>query len=108
MSMGIRTIARIEQRATPITNTMIVSGRRSAARSSRILTVLLGFYRAEAAGRAGDRLAMRRPKPSSAKPRAAQERRRFLLARADFAHPRRLRASLILLGNARVPGSRLC
>src|SRR5258707_14285846 len=69
MSTGIRSRASIEQRAIAITNTMIVRGRRGAARRSHILTVLPGFYRVETAERARDHPGMLRAKPSSAKPR---------------------------------------
>src|SRR5258705_826522 len=108
MATGMRTRARIEQRAIAITNTMIVRGRRRAARRSHILTVLPGFYRVETAERARDHPGMLRPKPSSAKPRAAQERRRFLLELADpgrLRHPPALPAQL---GSVLVLGSRLC
>src|SRR6266852_196441 len=100
MSMGIRTTARIEQRATAITNTIIVRGRRSAARRSHILTALPASYREETAGTAGDRLARRPPKPSSARRRAAQERRPFLLAPAGLARRQRQPTLPALLGNA--------
>src|ERR1700739_3202813 len=108
MSTGMRTKARIEQRASAITNTMIVRGRRRAARRSHILTALPGFYRVEPAGAARDDRGMLRPKPSSAKPRAAQEHRRSLLARADFGRLRHPPALPAQLGNGLVLGSRLC
>src|SRR6266567_3234501 len=108
MSIGIFTRARIEQRAIPITRTMIVIGRRSAARSSHMLTALPGFYHAGTAGKVEDRPAKRRPQPDSAKPRAAREHRRLLLALAGSVRPRHRRASPAPPGNVRVPEPRLC
>src|SRR6266478_4116854 len=108
MSTGMRTTARIEQRASAITNTMIVRGRRRAARRSHILTVLPAFYRVETAGTARDHRGMLRPKPSSAKPRAAQEHRRSLLARAGSGRLRHPPALPAQLGNVLVLGSRRC
>src|SRR6266576_2708091 len=106
MSTGMRTIARIEQRAIAITNTIIVRGRRRAARRSHILKVLPAFYRVETAGRARDHPGTLRPKPSSAKPRAAQERRRSLLGPAGSGRLQRQSMLPALLGNANVPESR--
>src|SRR6266571_4318965 len=108
MSIGILTRARTEQRAMPITRTMIVIGRRSAARSSHMLTALPGFYHAGTAGKVEDRPAKRRPQPDSAKPRAAREHRRLLLALASSVRPRHRRASPAPLGSALAPASPLC
>src|SRR5690348_5525236 len=99
MSTGMRTKARIEQRASATTSTMIVRGRRRAARRSHIPTALPGFYRVETAGTARDHRGMRRPKPSFAKPRAAQEHRLFLPALADFGRLRHPPALPTQLGN---------
>src|SRR5713101_4158159 len=103
MSIGILTRARIEQRATPITNMMIVSGRRSAARSSHILTALPASYREEPQGMAADLPVTPLRPPNSATRRAAQERHRFRLARAGFGRPQRQPTLPTLLGNGRVP-----
>src|SRR5258708_4690363 len=107
MSTGMRTIARIEQRAIAITNTIIVRGRRRAARRSHILKALPGFCRVETAGRERDHLGTLRPKPSSARPRAGQERRQSLLVRAASARPLRQSKLPALPGNANVPDSPL-
>src|SRR5258708_38808750 len=102
MSTGMRKRARIEPRPIPTTNTMIVNGRRSAARSSHMPTALPGCDRVRAEGRAGDHLAKPRPKPNSAKPRAAQEHHQLQLEQASFAPPQRKPASPALLANVRV------
>src|SRR3979490_1202790 len=53
-----------------------------------------------------DPLAMPRPKPSSARPQAGQERRQFLLALGGSGRPLRRSRLPALLGNASVPESR--
>src|SRR5258708_38462942 len=60
----------------------------------------------ETARRAADPLRTRRPKPSSARPRAAQERRQFLLAPADSGRPQRQSVLPTQPDNAPVPESR--
>src|SRR5258708_33947410 len=107
MSTGMRVSARIEQRASAITNTMTVIGRRRAARRSHILMALLGSYRVRTVGREPDPRGMPRPEPSSARLRVAPQRRRFLLARADSRRLRHPPALPAPLGNALAPGSRL-
>src|SRR6266550_1232080 len=108
ISTGMRVIARIEQSATPSTMTTTLIGLLSAARSSHIARDLPEPCRVRPAGRDQDRLGRRKQKPNSARRRAAQERRQFPLARAGFARRRRLQGLPALLGNASVPGLRLC
>src|ERR1700719_448594 len=65
---------------------------------------LLASCHGGTARRAANHLARQPPQPNSATPRAAQERRRFRLARAGFVRPRRQPTLPALLGNALVPG----
>src|SRR6266436_1401384 len=106
ISTGMRTRARIEQSATPITKTTIVTGRRRAVRSSHIVTVPPAVYRAEGAGRVVDPRAPQRPRPGFAKQRDAPEHRQFRPALTNSARPQLPPAWPIPLGNACVPGSR--
>src|SRR5712692_8359275 len=107
ISIGIRTTASIEQRATPITITMTLIGRRSAARSSHILTALPAFYHAETAGTFEGHPAKRRPQPDSARRQAGPQRRRFLPALGGSARPQHRRESRAPIDNALSPESPL-
>src|SRR5258708_28680344 len=69
---------------------------------------LPGSCHGETARRAANHLARRLPKLSSARRRAARERRPFLLARAGFARQQRQSMLPTLLGNASVLGLPLC
>src|SRR6266852_2212202 len=108
ISIGIRTTASIEQRATPITITMTLIGRRSAARSSHILTALPAFYHAETAGTVEGHPAKRRPQPDSARRQAGPQHRRFLPAPGGSARPQHRRESRAPIDNVRAPDSPLC
>src|SRR5215831_10558388 len=105
--MGMRVSARIEHRAMPITRTMTEIGLRSALRRSHMAISLLACYFAEIREMARGRLAPPRPKPGSARPRAARARRRFPLAPENsvrLKHRPKLRAPL---DSAPAPGSPL-
>src|SRR5258707_5582159 len=85
---------------------MMVIGRLRARRISHMARGLPASFGGETARMAADPLAMLQPKPSSARPRAAQERRRFLLAPGGSGHPLRRSRLPALLGTANVLESR--
>src|SRR5215467_13239891 len=103
----MRTRARIEHNATPITMTTTEIGLRSAARRSHMATALLASCHGVIAGKALGRLAPRQLKRGSAKPPAAPKPRQFLPARENFARRKRRRESRGRLDNGRVAGFQL-
>src|SRR5215469_6364210 len=103
MSIGMRTRARIEHSATPITITTTEIGLRSAARRSHMVKALL-VSRGVIARKALGRLGRRQLKRDSAKRPAAPERRQFPPARENFARRKHPRESRGRLDNGRAPG----
>src|SRR5215472_17148885 len=81
----MRTIARMEHSATPITTTNTLIGLRSAALSSHILKALLECSAVSTAGKAQDRPGPQQRRPCSAKLPAARGRRQSPTALTNFA-----------------------
>src|SRR5215469_14067709 len=104
MSIGMRTRARIEHSATPITMTTTEIGFRSAERRSHMATALLVFCRGGTAGKALGRLGQRQRKLDSAKLPTALKRRRFRLALKSSVRPKHRQVSQVPLDNGRAPG----
>src|SRR6516165_12158006 len=100
----MRTRARIEHSATPITITTTEIGLRSAARRSHMVTVLLVFCHGVIAEKVQDRLAQRQQKPDSAKPLAARDRHRSLPEPENSARRKHPQASRGQLDSVHVPG----
>src|SRR5256885_2043523 len=94
----MRRIARIEQSATPITNTKTVIGLRNAALNSHILTALPASSDVATPGTAGHPLVPRRQRPCSAKPQAAREHRQSPTALTNSPPQKPLQLSPSLLG----------
>src|SRR5262252_48313 len=104
----MRTRARIEHSATPITMTTTEIGLRRAQRRSHMTILLLATRRAAIAKMAQGRPGPPRPKRDSARPRGARVRRRSPLAPENSArlkHRPELRGPL---DTVRVPESPSC
>src|SRR6516225_4589772 len=104
MSIVIRTRARIEHNATPMTTTTTEIGLRSAARRSHMVMALLVYCHGVIAEKAQGRLAPRQLKRDSAKPQVAPERHRFQLALKGSVRQKHPQASQVQLDSVRVPG----
>src|SRR5215469_14044408 len=108
ISIGMRTRARIEHSATPITMTTTEIGLRSAERRSHMATALLVFCRGGTAGKAPGRLGQRQRKLDSAKPPSALKRHRFRLAPKSSVRQKHRQELQVQLDSVRVPGSPSC
>src|ERR1041384_1672279 len=108
MSIGIRTRARIEHNATPMTTTTTEIGLRSAARRSHMVMALLVSCHGVIAEKAQGRLARLQLKRDSARRLGALEHHRSLPAPENSARRKHPQAWRGKLDSVRAPGFPLC